>query len=113
MKAPNIASDSVYVQFSGAVNASHQPIYRLTEASAASVILENGSGAGIAGWGWADSAYGSLASPIYFAVSGPQTLRIQTREDGVSIDQIVLSAARYLTTPPGMAKNDTTIVAKP
>jgi hypothetical protein len=113
MKAPNIASDSIYVQFSGAVNASHQPIYRLTEASAASVILENGSGAGIAGWGWADSSYGSLASPIYFAVSGPQTLRIQSREDGVSIDQIVLSASRYLTAPPGTAKDDTTIVAKP
>jgi hypothetical protein len=113
MKAPNIASDSVYVQFSGATNASHQPIYRFTDASAASIILENGSGAGIAGWGWADSSYGSLAAPIYFAVSGPQTLRIQSREDGVSIDQIVVSAARYLTTPPGSARNDGTIVPKP
>ena len=115
MKAPNNAntSDSVYVQFSGATNASRQSIFAMGSASAASVILENGSGAGLAGWGWADSAYGSLAAPIYFAAPGPQTLRIQTREDGVSIDQIVVSAGRYLTTPPGAAKNDTTVVPKP
>ena len=57
MKAPNNAntSDSVYVQFSGATNASRQSIYAMGSASAASVILENGSGAGLAGWGWADS----------------------------------------------------------
>ena len=115
MKAQNnaLASDSVYVQFSGAANATGQPIYRVGTTTAASVILENGSGAGLAGWGWTDSAYGSLAAPIYFATSGPQTLRIQTREDGVSIDQIVISAGRYLTTPPGTAKNDNTVVPKP
>jgi hypothetical protein len=107
------ASDSVWVQFSGAMNASRQPIYRLDSTKAASVILENGPSAGLAGWGWADSAYGSLAAPIYFALPGPQTLRIQTREDGVSIDQIVISAGRYLTTAPGAAKNDTTVVPKP
>lgn len=115
MKAQNDAntSDSVYAQFSGATNANHQSIYAIGSATAASVILENGSGAGLAGWGWTDSSYGSLAAPIYFAASGPQTLRIQTREDGVSIDQIVISAGRYLTTPPGAAKNDTTVVPKP
>jgi hypothetical protein len=41
---------------------------------------------------------------------GPQVIVIQTREDGVSIDQVVLSAAKYLTTPPGTAKNDRTIL---
>ena len=115
MKAQNNAntSDSVYAQFSGATNANHQSIYAMGSATAASVILENGYGAGLSGWGWTDSSYGSLAAPIYFAASGPQTLRIQTREDGVSIDQIVISAGRYLTTPPGAAKNDTTVVPKP
>jgi hypothetical protein len=115
MKAQNdaIASDSVYVQFSGAANANQQPIYPVGSTTAASVILENGSGAGLAGWGWTDSSYGSLAAPVYFTTSGPQTLRIQTREDGVSIDQIVISAGRYLTTPPGAAKNDNTVVPKP
>jgi hypothetical protein len=30
----------------------------------------------------------------------------------MAIDQIVLSAGRYLTTSPGAAKNDTTIVPR-
>jgi hypothetical protein len=41
---------------------------------------------------------------------GPQVIVIQTREDGVSVDQIVLSAEKYLTTRPGAAKNDPTIL---
>jgi hypothetical protein len=32
------------------------------------------------------------------------------REDGVSVDQIVLSAVKYRTSRPGTAKNDTVIV---
>lgn len=43
----------------------------------------------------------------------PETDRIQTREDGVSIDQIVIGSAKHLTTPPGAATNDTTIVSRP
>jgi hypothetical protein len=38
-------------------------------------------------------------------------MRIQTREDGVAIDQVVLSARKYLTTRPGAARNDMTILA--
>jgi hypothetical protein len=115
MRAQNnaTASDSVYVQFSGATDASHVPINGIGSAKAASVILENGSGVGLSSWGWTDSSYGSLAAPIYFAAPGPQMLRIQTREDGVSIDQIVISAGRYLTTAPGATKNDNTKVPKP
>jgi hypothetical protein len=37
---------------------------------------------------------------------------LQTREDGLSIDQIVLSAGRYLSSPPGATKNDTVIVPR-
>jgi hypothetical protein len=37
-------------------------------------------------------------------------VRVQTREDGLSIDQIVLSPATYLATAPGALKNDTTIL---
>jgi hypothetical protein len=40
-------------------------------------------------------------------------VRIQTREDGLAIDQIVLSPSRYLTKSPGSLKNDTTIVTRP
>ena len=45
-----------------------------------------------------------------FATTGLHTIRVQTREDGVSIDQIVLSARKYLTSAPGPLKNDTTIL---
>jgi hypothetical protein len=37
---------------------------------------------------------------------------IQTREDGVSVDQIVLSADKYVTGRPGAAKNDRTILPR-
>jgi uncharacterized repeat protein (TIGR03803 family) len=46
---------------------------------------------------------------LRFPGGGLQRMRIQTREDGVSIDQVVLSAARYLTARPGAARNDATI----
>jgi hypothetical protein len=39
-------------------------------------------------------------------------IRVQTREDGVMIDQIVLSANKYKTTRPGGVKNDATILSQ-
>jgi hypothetical protein len=45
-----------------------------------------------------------------FGVSGTHRLRIQTREDGVIVDQIALSSEQYLNRPPGPAKNDKTIL---
>ncbi len=108
------ANDSAFVQFSGAINASGQPIYRIGSTSATTFVLEDCSGCGLAGWGWQDNGYGVgvLGPTIVFAVSGPQTIRIQTREDGLSIDQIVLSSSTYLTRAPGLTKNDTTVVPK-
>jgi hypothetical protein len=50
--------------------------------------------------------------PIYFATGGTQTIRVQVREDGLSIDQITLSAGAYLAVAPGAAKNDTTILPR-
>jgi hypothetical protein len=47
---------------------------------------------------------------IYFQTTGVQTIRIQTREDGFSIDQIVLSPSTYLNSSPGALKNDNTIL---
>jgi hypothetical protein len=38
---------------------------------------------------------------------------VQVREDGAQIDQILLGPSRYLRTPPGTARDDTTIVDKP
>jgi len=49
---------------------------------------------------------------MYFAATGSQTIRVQVREDGLSIDQIVLSADRFLAVAPGAARNDTTILPR-
>jgi hypothetical protein len=105
-------NDSVFVQFSDSVNASGTPTFRIGSDAATNVILENCEGCGLQGWGWTDNSYGGFAAPMYFAKSGPQTIRVLRREDGISIDQIVLSAGRYLNAPPGVPKNDTTIVPK-
>jgi hypothetical protein len=48
----------------------------------------------------------------YFAADGNQIIRIQAREDGPAIDQVVRSAERYLTKAPKQTKNDTTIVER-
>jgi hypothetical protein len=106
------ANDSVHVQFSGSVDASGNAIYRRGTTASASVTLEEGTNAGVHGWGWNDDVAGGMAGPIYFAATGPQTLRVQMREDGASIDQIVLSPATYLNARPGALKDDTTILPR-
>jgi hypothetical protein len=108
------ANDSVFVQFSHSTNASGAPTFRIGTTSATEYNLESCNGCGLAGWGWEDNGWGTgVAGPrIYFAVTGQQTIRIQTREDGLSIDQIVLSAERYLSSAPGPTKNDSTILPK-
>ena len=96
------ANDSVFVQFSGSVTASGQPTNRIGTTAAAEVNLEDCRHCGESGWIWQDNGYGvrALGSAIYFGKSGAQTIRVQTREDGLSIDQILLSPAAYLTAQP-------------
>ena len=108
-------NDSAHVQFSGSVTSAGAPTFRIGSTSATTYNLEDCDGCGLSGWGWQDNGWGSgvLGPQIYFAASGPQTLRIQIREDGLSIDQVILSPAAYLTSAPGALKNDTTIVPKP
>jgi hypothetical protein len=53
-----------------------------------------------------------VRSGHYFAQSGTQTLRVEVKEDGFSIDQVVLSADTYHTSLPGTSKNDTTILPR-
>jgi hypothetical protein len=103
------ANDSVYVQFADD-NGMPTATYGRGTTSAAAVSIENCSGCGLAGWGWQDQAYGAFAPHLTFARSGTHTIRIQPREDGLTIDQIVLSPSTYLTSAPGALKNDTTIV---
>lgn len=103
-------NDSVFVQFSGTVDASGAPIFRMGTTAATVASIEEGSGRGLSGWGWEDNGWNSLGAVVYFETSGPQTIRIQRREDGISIDQVVLSAATYAAASPGSTKNDTTIL---
>jgi len=96
------ANDSVFVQFSGSVTSSGAATYRIGTTSAAEVNLEECANCGLNGWTWQDNGYGAgvLGPKLYFAASGSQTIRIQTREDGLAIDQIVLSSSNFLTSPP-------------
>jgi endonuclease/exonuclease/phosphatase family metal-dependent hydrolase len=105
-------NDSVFAQFSGSLNSTGAPVYRIGTTSGADINLEDCSGCGIQGWGWQDNGWGVgiLGPAIFFQNTGPQTLRIQRREDGFSIDQIVLSSYAYLYTSPGLLKNDNTIL---
>jgi len=112
--ANNYANDSVHVQFSGSVSASGAATYRIGTTTSAEVNLEDCNGCGVSGWGWQDNGYGVnvMGPAIYFAVTGPQTVRVQVRDDGFGIDQIVLSPSTYLSASPGTLKNDTTILPK-
>lgn len=97
------ANDSVFVQFDRSVTASGRATYRIGTTSATEINLESCRGCGLRGWQWQDNGWGArnaLGSAIYFSRSGTQRLRVQTREDGLSIDRIVLSPARYMRTAP-------------
>jgi hypothetical protein len=107
-------NDSVWVQFSDAsVNGSS--VYPMNSTSGLLVNLANDStGSSLNGWGWVNSAYWlSQATTVTFAAGGTHTIRIQVREDGVLLDQIVLSPTTYSRAAPGPISNDHTIVAKP
>ena len=107
-------NDSVFIQFSDSVDSSNNPTYRIGTTTATEYNLEDCSGCGVQGWGWQDNGWGIgvLGPLIRFATTGTHTLRIQVREDGLSLDQIVLSSQTYLNSAPGSLKNDTTILAK-
>jgi phosphatidylserine/phosphatidylglycerophosphate/cardiolipin synthase-like enzyme/regulation of enolase protein 1 (concanavalin A-like superfamily) len=105
-------NDSVFVQFSDSVTSAGAATYRIGTTSATTVTIEDCSGCGLSGWGWNDNAIGVgvLGPQIFFATTGPQQIRVSMREDGLSIDQIVLSRGPFLTTAPGATKNDGTIL---
>lgn len=107
-------NDSAYVQFSDSVDGASTPTWRIGTTSATTYVLEDCSGCGLAGWGWNDNAYGTgaLGPLVFFQTDGTHRVRIQSREDGLSIDQIVLSPHNYIDTAPGRTKNDTTVVMR-
>ena len=105
------ANDSVFVQFSGSVSSSGTPTYRIGTSSATEVNLEECRGCGLKGWTWQDNGWGrgALGPAIYFSSTGTQRIRVQTREDGLAVDRILLSPAAYLkTAPPAMGGSTST-----
>jgi 3',5'-cyclic AMP phosphodiesterase CpdA len=103
-------NDSVHVQFDQSETAGGAAAWRIGTTDATWVSLEDRAGAGMSGWGWNDNGWAGMGPPVYFATSGQQRMRVQVREDGLSIDQIVISPGTYLARSPGALKNDTTIL---
>jgi hypothetical protein len=114
----NAFNDSVFVQLEGAIEGSGGAAYPIGTTSALSVNLEECSGCGLSGWGWRDEGWGSKGAAGTVTLRFPAAangsmwhrLRVQTREDGAMIDQIVLSAKKYKSVRPGAVKNDKTIL---
>jgi predicted MPP superfamily phosphohydrolase len=70
---------------------SHFPGILQARPDALIVNLEEKEGKGVSGWGWQDNAYfEDDTGDVRFEKSGVHTLRVQSREDGVAIDQICL-----------------------
>jgi hypothetical protein len=108
-------NDSVYAQFSDALDNNGAAAFGVgTTGGLAINLATDATGTSLSSWGWQDGAYWlSQVATVKFSSTGSHTLRIQTREDGVQIDQVVLSASTFLTSAPGSVSQDTKVVAKP
>jgi hypothetical protein len=108
-------NDSIFVQYSDSTNAGGSAVYRIGTTGGLLVNLATDAGAtSLQGWGWQRNAYWlSDTGDVWFQNSGMHTIRVQVREDGVEIDQIVISPSTYASNSPGTVSNDTTIVPKP
>jgi hypothetical protein len=105
------SNDSVHMQFSDSLDPSNAPFARIGTTSSAEFVLQNGSGgAAPHGWGWTENGWDTFGPNIFFASTGTHTLRVQQREDGITIDQIVISPDTYLTKSPGARRDDATIL---
>lgn len=116
MRAPknDKTNDSVFAQFSDATATGGAPLYRIGTTGGLMLNLALDASGRMNGWGWVDGAYWlSQAATVTFSTTGTHTLRIQTREDGVQFDQIVISPSTWATAAPGQISGDSTIVAKP
>ena len=107
-------NDSVFVQFNDSVDAQGVAKSRIGTTASEVINLEDCFACGLSGWGWQDNGWGvgELGPLVYFATSGTHTLRIQPREDGFSLDQVVLSPKEFANTSPGAVVNDNTILPK-
>lgn len=103
--------DSAFVQFSDSVTSAGAAVDRIGTTSAAAVVLQKCTGAAEQEWGWTDNGWCGLGANIQFSTTGTHTIQVQVREEGFSIDQIVLSPQTYLATAPGPRLDDKTILA--
>ena len=102
----------MHIQFSDSIDGVGAPFARIgTTASLEPVLQDGAGGPAPRGWGWTENGWGSLGPHVYFATSGSHTIRVQQREDGITIDQIVISPNAYLTTAPGARRDDAIILA--
>jgi hypothetical protein len=99
------------VQYSDAVTAGGAPLYRFGTTDGLLVALEDCAGCGMAGWGWRDRGYWIQGSYIQFAAGGTHAIRVQLREDGLELDQIVLTPVLANAGAPGPGRGDATILA--
>ena len=104
-------NDSAFVQFDDSVTSTGVAQWQIGTTSAAVITLEDCTGCGVSAWGWNDTATtatpGALGPLVYFSRSGTHRIRVQVREDGLTIDQIKLVRAPTDTTPaPGSPKDD-------
>jgi hypothetical protein len=104
-------NDAASLQFSSSVDRG-APAYRIGTYHAIRIGIEACAGCGLADWGWQTTLWTPtmLGPTVTFAQSGLETIRVLTYEDGLSIDQIVLSPSTYLTNAPGAPKQDATIL---
>ena len=105
------ANDSVWLQFSDSVDANGNAIWRMLTNSAMGISLEECAGCGVSGWGWHDDGWGAgVRGPaVYFKSNGYHTVRIQAHEDGLAIDQVIISSRAWLTAKPGAPKRSTNV----
>src|SRR5579872_3643974 len=103
--------DSVFVQFSDSISSSGAAVDRIGSTSAAAVVLQGCTGNPEQGWGWEDNGWCGAGANIHFQSTGTHTIRVQVRETGFEIDQIVLSPQTYLTAAPGSRTSNATILA--
>jgi hypothetical protein len=108
------SNDSVFIQFSDTVTKQGDAVYRIGSTSSIIEELRQCGSCPSDGWGWTRRAYWRKDTGLVrFKKDGVHTIRIQTREDGVDIDQIVISASDHRQRAPGSFKRDRTIVPKP
>jgi hypothetical protein len=103
-------NDSAWLQFSESTSATGEPLYRVGTTDALLVNLENCDACGVSGWGWQDKAWYGTRRDVQFAAGGRHVLRIQLREDGTQVDQVVLTPVASGAGSPGALRDDTVIL---